>query len=437
MGLMRYPILTWILCCLAIGEGYAQSPTVHLTLDEAKALAIQNQAQALLAQESYRQTLDRQKEAKAGWLPTIDFKSYQVRQTENLQAIGITIPGLPFVIGPFDTFDARVILTQNIFNMAQWYAVDAADYAVKASAFEALSKNQTVATQAALSYIEAERSEKLVQSAQSNVALSESLLQLAQDQKKNGLATGVDVVRAQSVNTQNHLALRQALGHATEADTKLHRALGLPMDAVLVLSPSSWDNLTLPVLLEAINAGLAQRPDLLALGEALHQKAAIQHSVEAQNLPTLGLVGNIGASGVTPSQYDYRTYSYGLQLSVPIFEGGAMQARADEAASQKRSAELTWRDTQQQVEEDIRLAWNDWEIAQDQIKTALVGLSLAEQLMEQTKDQFQNGVADSLAMVSAEANLATARATKINAEASLAWAWINFQMATGQITFNS
>lgn len=434
---MRHSLLSWSLYCVAIGTALAQPPTIHLTLDVAKTLAIQNQAQALLAQENYRQTIDRQKEAKAGWLPTIDFKSYQVRQTENLQAIGITIPGLPFVIGPFDTFDARVILTQNIFNMAQWYAVDAADYAVKASAFEAQSKNQMVATQAALSYVEAERTEKLLQSAKANVVLSENLLQLAQDQQKNGLATGVDVVRANAINTQNHLTLRQASGNATEADTKLHRALGLPMDAVLVLSPSHWDNLTLPILMEAINHGLEQRPDLLALGEALHQKAAIQDSVQAQSLPTVGLVGNIGSSGVTPSQYDYRTYSYGLQLSVPIFEGGAMQARADEAASQKRSAELTWRDTQQQVEEDIRLAWNDWEIAQDQIKTAIVGLSLAEQLMTQTQDQFQNGVADGLALVSAEANLAAARAIKINAEASLAWAWINFQMATGEITFSS
>lgn len=434
---MRYLIFAWCLYGVVVEGALAQSAVVHLTLESAKVLAIQNQAQALLAKENYRQTIDRQKEAKAGWLPTIDFKSYQVRQTENLRAMGLTIPGLPFVIGPFDTFDARVILTQNIFNMAQWYAVDAADYAVKASAFEAQSKNQMVATQAALTYIEAERSEKLVQSAKANIDLSESLLQLAQDQQKNGMATGVDVVRAQSVNTQNHLALRQALGNVTEADTKLHRALGLPMDTVLELTPSRWDNLTLPILLEAINQGLDQRPDLLALGEALHQKAAIQDSVKAQSLPTLGLVGNIGSSGVTPSQYDYRTYSYGLQLSVPLFEGGAMQARADEAASQKRSAELTWRDTQQQVEEDIRLAWNDWEIAQDQIKTAGVGLSLAEQLMAQTKDQFQNGVADGLALVLAEANLASARATEINAQASLAWAWINFQMATGQITFNS
>ncbi|NDU79858.1 MAG: TolC family protein, partial [Ferrovum sp.] len=84
-----------------------------------------------------------------------------------------------------------------------------------------------------------------------------------------------------------------------------------------------------------------------------------------------------------------------------------------------------------------RLAWNDWEIAQDQVKTAGVGLSLAEQLMAQTKDQFQNGVADGLALVLAETNLASARATEINAQASLAWAWVNFQMATGQITFNS
>ncbi len=415
----------------------ALSP-LRLTLKSAKAMAVENQSAVLIAQEQANEIGAQERETHSALNPSLFFQSYQVRQTENLKAMGFNFPGLPYVIGPFDTFDARVYFTQQIFNLAKARAVNAAEYAVKSTKLHADAIAQQVAGGAALAYVEFQRAQKTVAAAQANHDLSENLLKLAHDQQSSGMATGVDVVRAESVNTRNELILRQAKSDAIEADTRLHRALGISMDTPLELLDSLSENDgTSPDLKQSVQTAMDRRPELQALEQAIEEKEMERKAVEAERYPSLGLVGNFGSSAVTPSHYDYRTYSYGVQFSMPILDGGAIHAREDEAASRKRETELQLLDTRQQVEEDVRLSLTALNTSRDQVKTAEIGLQLAEKLMTQARDRFSHGLADNLEVVDAEASLAVARSQKINALAAYKMATINYQLATGQLDYST
>ncbi|MHB8353548.1 MAG: TolC family protein, partial [Burkholderiales bacterium] len=139
--------------------------------------------------------------------------------------------------------------------------------------------------------------------------------------------------------------------------------------------------------------------------------------------------------GVTPAHNDYRTYSFGVQMTMPLMEGGAITAREDAAASRMRQAELQLRDTLQQVEEDVRLAVIAIETSADQIATAEISLTLAERLLEQASDRFKNGVADNLEVVDAQATLASARSARIDALAAHQMAFINYELAIGRLEY--
>lgn len=417
-------------------SGSAAPETLRLSLRQAKAMAVERQVAVLSAREQTVESMARSDEALASFRPSVDFKTYQTRQTENLMAMGLNLPGFPTLIGPFDTFDARVRFTQRIFDLARLRELDASRHAVDAARLRADATAQQMAGAAALAYVESQRTQQAVTAALANHALSQNLLQLARDQQSAGLATGVDVVRAQTVHARNTLLLRQARSSASEADTRLHRALGLGMSVALELTdPLQNDAMPVPALPAAIDTALHKRPELQALEQVVTQRDTERKAANAASYPALSVGGDIGPSGVTPAHNDYRTYSFGVQLTMPLMEGGAITAREDAAASRMRQAELQLRDTMQQVEEDVRLAVIAIETSADQIATAEISLTLAERLLDQARDRFRNGVADNLEVVDAQATLASARSARIDALAAHQMAFINYEMAVGRLEY--
>jgi len=432
--------MVWPVAIFAIMSGSLQAETtdalLQLSLRQAKALAVQEQVQLKGAQEQTIEMRAHSDETVAGYRPSVEFKASQVRQTENLKAMGFDFVGFPTMVGPFNTFDARVRLTQRVFDLSLLRNIDAAGHAVNAAQLHTQAIAQQVAGAAAFAYVEAQRSAQAVLAANANLELSASLLRLAQDQHKAGLGTGVDVVRAENVHSRNTLAQRQAISAAREAETRLRRALGLPMSTLLLLSdPLQAKEAPMPHLPLALEAALQHRPELEALQQVIAQRSSERGAAAAANLPTVSLAGDVGPSGITPAHNDYRTYSFGMQLSIPLLEGGAINARQDAAASRLRQAELELQDTNQQVEEDVRLALISLETSVDQVKTAATSLTLAERLLDQARDRFKTGVGDNLEVVDAQAMLAMARSTRIDALASYQMALINYQLSIGEMDY--
>ncbi|MDE2344370.1 MAG: TolC family protein [Betaproteobacteria bacterium] len=426
-------------CCWAqavMPNAAPPAQVLRLSLSEAKALAAQHQTMALTAREQAIESEAHSSEVRAGYLPSVDFKTFQSRQTENLRAMGLNLPGFPTLIGPFDTFDARVRFTQRVFDLARLRDIDAARHAVEAARLHADAASQQAAGAAALAYVESLRAQEAVHAAMANYDLSQSLLMLARDQQSAGLATGVDVVRAETVHARNTLLLRQARQAASEADTRLHRALGVGMELPLQLTDSLKEETASPPALQpAIAMALHQRPELQALEAVVVERDTEHRAALAESYPSVSLAGDIGPSGVTPTHNDYRTYSFGVQLTMPLLEGGAINARQDAAASRMRQAQLELRDTMQQVEEDVRLAHIALETSLDQIKTAETSLTLADRLLDQSRDRFKEGVADNLELVDAQANLANARSARIDALAAHQMALINFELSIGRLEY--
>src|SRR5260370_22553976 len=113
---------------------------------------------------------------------------------------------------------------------------------------EALAREQ-VATATGLGYLESMRADRAVLAAQANVALAQALLKLAQDQRDAGIATGVDVTRAET-----RLAQEQVLLSRTQPDSEpgllhLQRIVVLPLASSLTLThPLHFVIETLPAI---------------------------------------------------------------------------------------------------------------------------------------------------------------------------------------------
>jgi outer membrane protein TolC len=409
----------------------------ELSFERAIQLAIKNNLATLLSHERRSEARGLKQQALSPLLPNVAATAYQSSSTLNLVAIGFqpgAIPGFdsPF-LGPFKNFDARVALSQTIFDLSAIRSYQAAQAGVRiAEIQEALAREQ-VANGVGLIYLEAVRSERAVLAAEADVELARALLTLAQDQRNAGVATGVDVIRAQTRLAQQQVELAQAQTDSEQSRLNLQRVVGLPLGGPLTLTDQLRFNQddVLALDLAVAQAGRDRREIQVAEAQLNFSKRETQ-AARAEHLPSLEFVGDYGSSGITPRVVDLPTRRVAIQLNVPIFNGGLTRGRVTAAESRQKQDELFLSNIRGQVEEDVRLAMVTLRTAAVQVQAANETVTLAQRELEMSRDRFKSGVADNLEVVTAQTTLANARNIQVTALAQHNAARLNLAAALGR-----
>jgi outer membrane protein len=408
-----------------------------LSLSQAIELAIQNNLATLLAKERRNEAVGFEKEARSPLLPNISGAAYQASITENLAALGFTpgrFPGFNSTfIGPFKNFDARVRLEQTIFNLSELRNFQAARAGVHASELQELQAREQVATATALAYLEFMRSDRSVFAAQADLDLAQALLKLAQDQRNVGVATGVDVTRAETRLAQAQLKLSRAETDNEEARLQLQRIVGLPLGGDLTLTdPLRFVAETPPAIETLVEQAEENRPEIRVAETQVKISNFEKRAARAELLPSLEFFGDYGLSGITPTNSALPTRRLGVQLNVPIFNGGLTLGRIEVARSRESQAQLQLSSLRGQVEEDVRLAIAGLRTTADAVRAADQSFTLAQRELEMARDRFRSGVGDNLEVVTAQAVLSNARLDQVTALALYNAARLNLAAAQGR-----
>lgn len=419
------------------GAAKVTSGQTALSLEQAIQIAIQNNLETLLARERRREAEGLKQESLSTLLPNISGTAYQANITQNLAALGFqpgTFPGIRSTfIGPFNNFDARARLVQTIFNLSAIRNYQAGRAGVHVAELQEALAREQVASGTALIYLEALRSDRSVAAAQANVDLAQALLKLAQDQRDAGVATGVDVTRAQTRLAEEQVRLAQAQTSSEQARLNLQRVVGLPLESPLTLTDQlRFIDEPLPVVETAVEQAGQNRPELRIAEEQVKTSELERKAVRAEYLPSLEFVGDYGVSGITPTNTDLPTRRAAIQLNVPIFNGGLTRGRLGVAASRERQTVLELGNVRGQVESDVRLALATLRTAAVQVRAADESVNLAQRELEMSRDRFQAGVADNLEVINAQTTLANARDAQVSALAQYNAARLNFAAALGR-----
>lgn len=407
----------------------------RLTLGKARALAYKNNLKVLLAHEKRKQQDAQSRQALSALLPHLSGVVSQSRQTVNLKAQGFDISGLPVPnrIGPFNSFDARARVVQKIFDLSAIRSYQAAEVQEEIAGLQQDLARRQVATGVTIDYVQALQSRESIEAAQANLKQARRLLQLAQNQRKAGLATNVDVARAKTSVAQRRTGLIQSRTRSKAADLRLKRAVGLPLKRRLVLTTHlSSDAPAPPPVQSALTAAFKHRVELRINRKIMTAAGYQSKSALDRFFPTLSASGAYGLSGETPYKSAETTYSYGLQLQVPLFSGGRNRALMDQAESRKRSAKLRLRDLRRQVKTDVRLALTKLHSARQGLKSAHATRSLSKKELQLARDRFAKGAADNIEVVNAQTSLADARNQVVSALAAYNQARVNLAAALGR-----
>jgi len=443
---MRYGwIAVLFLAPLAVAaDSQAERGVLSLSLKRAVELAIapEGSAQIQLSREALTQAQSRSGQARSALLPDIESSLGYRDMTVNLRANGLTfqiptIPGFSFsfpaLVGPFTVMDARVSGSQSVFDCSSIRRFQASRAGVSAARADLDSTGEQVAALVARAYLAAVRADADVESAQANVTLSQAVLTQAENQKKAGTGTGIEITRARVQLANDQQRLLVAENARRSAHLQLLRAMNFPLDVELVLTDRLGYVPVDSVTLEQARAqALAGRPDLKAQQERELSAQLSSSAARLERLPSLAVFGDYGSIG---PGFDNAlpTRTYGLTLRIPIYNGGAREARRAEAASAYRAERVRTGDLKEQIELDVRLALDALHSAEAEVKVAMEGLTLSENELAQARRRYESGVAYSLEVTDAQTRLERARDNQTQALYNYNVAHIDLEQAMGKV----
>jgi outer membrane protein TolC len=432
-------MLKQLLPALLFAAGaYAQTAVAPpgLTLAQAIDQALKNNLQTNLARERTNESRAQRGIGLSALLPNISGAASQTNLTANLAAQGLSssvFPGIPAFIGPFNRFDARFAMVQSLFNLASIRRYQATRYGVRLAEQQRRLAEQQISTATTLAYIGLLDAGQSVAAAESNVQLAQRLLDLAVNQRNAGIATGLDVARAETRLASQQVQLAQVRTDLDTARLNLLRMIGAPLYGQM--SPADamrFSPQPPPEAGEAVRQALAGRLELSVASEQLRIAEAERGAAMGGWAPTVAAFGDYGSSGLKPNEVNLPTRTIGIRVDVPIFNGGRTRSEVQVATSQVRQAEMQLSDLRAAVEKDVRQALDNLATREEQMRAAQKNLDLAQRELSLAQDRFQNGVADNIEVTSAQTALENARQMAVFSLAQFNTARLNLLSALGR-----
>ena len=416
---------------------------VRLTLGQAVRLASRQNAAVAEAYARVDAAKARVTQRRAELLPSVTGDLVERGTTTNSATFPIEFPSAPgqralfdpsgSILGPVNVFDARAKVSQMLYDPGARTRVLTARTGVAAANADAASIADLAAGNAANAYLGVLRADAVYTARVADSTLASELLGIAQGQLKAGTGIALDVTRARSQLTGARTQLIVARNERDRTRVELARTLGLPLVRLELGDALA----TLPIAAVTTEAGALEmasrnRKDIQALelqAEAARQQA---EAIHAERLPRVGVFADEGISQRNGRSY-LPTYDWGIQLSLPIFDGFRREGRVAEQVSAARDLAIRVRDLHAQVDADVRIATLNLRSSAEAVEAARERLSLAEQEVSQARERFQAGVSGNADVITASLALNTARTQLVDVLTSYQTSRVALARAQGSI----
>ena len=228
------------------------------------------------------------------------------------------------------------------------------------------------------------------------------------DQENAGLAPQIDTLRARvQLQTQQSILI-QAENDLEKQRIALARVIGLPVKQKFrLVNRVPYEPLPEAATENAFERALQTRPDYQAALASLRAAKYNEQAAWQQRLPSLGVSGNYGVLGYTPSSLA-PNWTAAATLAIPIFQGGRVEADVAQSKSVLKERQAQVDSLRGSIEQDVENALLDLKAAAEQVEVAKTGLDFAQQTLEQSQDRFAAGVTNNVEVIQAQQQLASA-----------------------------
>lgn len=374
-----------------------------LSLERALALAETANLSIKLSREAAQQAAAAEGQAAVAVLPSVALRGTQQRS----ETVSIT-NGVPVQSVPGNRFDGKLAGAMTVLNLQQRSTLRAAKAGVEVAGLDVQASIQSSLSSVGQAYFTHLRNLRRIDVFSANVERAKALLTLAKNQAAAGVATQIDVTRAEAQLAQAVQARLQQQTVVFGSEISLLRLLDLPAEQSLTLAGFNVKR-ELPAAVASETTARARRPEYLRAEKAVEQSRLEARAARAGRLPTVGVVGEYGTVSPVVGDRDRETaWLAAATLSMPLFDGWKTRSDLQLALSRQRAQELRKRQVEQLIATELRFAREDAASRLAQIGVAETSLRLADEELRLARSRYEQGVADNREMVEAQNRLAVA-----------------------------
>ena len=283
----------------------------------------------------------------------------------------------------------------------------------------------------------------LREAAEVNLKDAQALQDASEDRLKNGLATLPDVLEARAATARAKYDLESRVGQERSAFGDLATILTASPTKPFSIQP--LNSLPIPDAMnrsveDNIKTALSSRPDLLALiARSNEAKAEVSHARSAF-YPTVEFEGSKGWIRAWGQQNGYpgtyaatRTYDGALSLKWTIFDGLRRESRYAQAEAEYAASQTEVHEKQDVITDRVYSDYADAQTALEQRRAAVSLLVASGQSYDAALESYKDGVRNILDTLSAERDLADARAADVTARTEVLQTFLNLAFRTGEL----
>ncbi len=383
------------------GSSYAQD------LIETFQLAEQNDPllkQAYLTQYSVGET---KAQSIANMLPTISASANTSRDRIHSKKANFQSQGTQ----NYWNHGFSVSFSQPVFHWEHWVQLDQSNNRIAKAEADYQAERQNLMVKTTEAYFNILAAEDNLEFAKSEKEAIAKQLEQAQQRFDVGLIAITDVYEAQAGYDQARSSEIDAENKVDDSKEDLIEIIGetalnlLKLSKNINLSPPMPNNIT-----EWTNVAETNNLKIIS---ALNQAEINRKDISLQqsgHLPTLDIIANYGVQDVN-SSFGSRgdTRSAGLQLNIPLFQGGLVSSRSQQAHYDYRIAKQALLAAKRQVKRDIRNSFRDINSSINRVKALKAAVKSAESSLEATLAGSEVGTRTMVDVLTEQRNLYRAK----------------------------
>jgi len=297
-------------------------------------------------------------------------------------------------------------------------SVNAAKVRVEAGRATLRAVEGDVFTQAVTAYMDVIRDRAIVELNQNNVKVLETNLEATRDRFQIGDLTRTDVAQSEARLQLGRSQLAAAIGRQTASEATYRQIIGhqpgeLAPPPPLPPLPATAD--------EAVRIALANNPDLVSISREAVASGYDVRVAQALRLPTVSAVGSgtyvngLGGGPASLPNSGSQT-SLGLNVGVPLFQGGLPSARTRQAQALEGQTLERVVGTERAVVEAARADFASYDAAQRQIQAQTVAVQANELALEGARAEQTVGTRTVLDVLNAEQELLNSQVALVTAK---------------------
>ena len=389
------------------------------------------------AHYAYAAAQEKIPQARAGLLPVVN-----ITGNDNATRVSSQFSNSPQVNRDIQAWTWTLQLTQPLIRMQNIFAYRESESLVEQARAQYAQAEQDLILRVTQAYFD-------VLVAQESIAVADTQLKAAEEQlalAKRGFETGanaitdvheaksrIDLARAQRIAALNELEAKRAELEKIVGDAPATLAALLPAEVVPKPQPDdvkAW-----------VDQARDNNPAVQAPKAALKVAEAEISRNRAEYLPTLDLVASYGqnySSGTPnlPNDFSTRANSSqaGLQLTVPLFAGGATNSRVTEAIANKNKAAAELETARRQAGTDAKQAYSAIVNGLAQIEALESAVDSSRSAVKGNQIGYKLGIHINIDVLNAEQQLYSAQRDLVKARYDTLLQGFKLKAAAGILT---